>query len=243
MWKLVHIGKSVKRRTVLLIMGLFAALKVGSTVGMALTILASLAVYILTFGIPFAVGLVALLLIHELGHVAACWVAGISTSQPLLIPFVGAVIRLKRVPENAKVEANVAIGGPAAGCFSALVCLAFYLWTDNMLLLILAYTACILNLFNLIPCHPLDGGKIADAISTKLWWGGAVFTGVLALYTSNIFMLLVFFMSLLRLWQNKDGQKKYYQLTINQRLAMSGCYFGLLAVLSGAMLYIMELLR
>ncbi|MCE5286478.1 MAG: site-2 protease family protein [Pelosinus sp.] len=243
MWKIVHIGQCVKRRGILLVMGLFAAVKVGSTVGMALTILASLAVYMLTFGISFAIGLVALLLIHELGHVAACWVAGISTSQPLLIPFVGAVIRLKRVPENAKVEANVAIGGPAAGCLSALVCLTFYLWTDNMLFLILAYTACILNLFNLIPCHPLDGGKIADAISTKLWWSGAIFAGALAAYTSNIFMLLVFFMSLLRLWQNKENQKKYYQLTIKQRLAAASCYFGLLAVLSGAMLYIMEQLR
>jgi Zn-dependent protease len=197
----------------------------------------------LTFGIPFAIWLVAILLIHELGHVAACWVAGIATTQPLLIPFVGAVIRLKRVPENAKVEANVAIGGPAAGCLSALICLTLYLWTDNMLFLILAYTACILNLFNLIPCHPLDGGKIADAISTKLWRGGAVFLGVMSVYTGNIFLLLVFFMSLLRLWQNEGDEQKYYQLTINQRLSAAGCYFGLLAVLSGTMLYIMELLK
>lgn len=243
MWKIVHIGKCVKRRSILLIMGLFAALKVGSTVGMALTIFASLAIYMLTFGIPFAIGLVALLLIHEMGHVAACWVAGISTSQPLLIPFVGAVIRLKRVPENAKVEANVAIGGPAAGCLSALICLAFYLWTDNTLFLILAYTACILNLFNLIPCHPLDGGKIADAISLRLWWGGAVFVGALALYTYNVFLLLVFFMSLLRLWQRSEDEKRYYELTISQRLSAAGCYFGLLFVLSAAMLYIIELLK
>jgi Zn-dependent protease len=243
MWKIIHIGKCVQRRSLLFIMGLFAALKVGSTVGMALTIFASLAVYMLTFGIPFAIGLVAILLIHELGHVAACWVAGIATTQPLLIPFVGAVIRLKRVPENAKVEANVAIGGPAAGCLSALICLTLYLWTDNTLFLILAYTACILNLFNLIPCHPLDGGKIADAISTKLWRGGAVLLGVMSVYTGNIFLLLVFFMSLLRLWQNEGDEQKYYQLTINQRLSAAGCYFGLLAVLSGTMLYIMELLK
>ena len=243
MWKIIHIGKSVKRRSILLAMGLIAAVKVGSTAGMALTIVASLAVYALTFGMPFAIGLVALLLIHELGHVAACRVVGISTSQPLLIPFVGAVIRLKQVPENAQVEANVAIGGPAAGSLSALVCLAFYLWTDNMLLLVLAYTACILNLFNLIPCHPLDGGKIGDAISTKLWWGGAMFIGALAGYTSNCFMLIVFFMSLLRLWQDRGSPQKYYQLAIKQRLRLAGCYFGLLTVLSGTMLYIMELLR
>lgn len=243
MFKIIRIGKSIKRRSILLVMGLAAAVKIGSTAGMALTILVSLAVYTLTFGIPFAIGLVILLLIHELGHVIACNVVGISASKPLLIPFVGAVIRLNQVPANARVEANVAIGGPAAGSLSALMCLVLYLWTDNMLLLILAYTGCILNLFNLIPCHPLDGGKIADAISTRLWWGGALFVGALSLYSANFFMLLVFFMSLLRLWQDNDSQTKYYKHTFAQRLKIALCYFGLIAVLSGVMLYIMELLR
>lgn len=243
MWKIVHIGQSVKRRMILLVMGLIATVKVGSTLGMTLTIFASLAIYALTFGIPFAIGLVLILLIHEFGHIAACRVVGISASQPLFIPFVGAVIRLKQVPQNAKVEANVAIGGPAAGSLSALVCLACYLWTDNMLLLLLSYTASILNLFNLIPCYPLDGGKIADAISAKLWWGGAVFIGALGGYTNNFFMLIVFFMSLLHLWQDRGSCPKYYQLSMKQRLCVAGCYFGLLAVLCGTMLYIMELLR
>jgi Zn-dependent protease len=243
MWKVVHIGRRMTHRSLLLVMGLVAAVKVGSTAGMALTILLSLAAYALTFGIPFAVGFVVLLLIHELGHVAACRVVGIHTSKPLLIPFVGAVIHLRQMPKNAKVEANVAIGGPAAGSLSALICLLFHLWTDNMLLLVLAYTACVLNLFNLIPCDPLDGGKIADAISANLWWGGVVIVGVLAGYTGNFFMIIVFFVALLRLWQGVNSEQRYYQLALRQRLALAGCYFGLLIVLSGTTLYIIELLR
>lgn len=220
-------------------------LSFGTIALMALSMLVSLGVYTLAFELNFAIGFVLLLFFHEIGHVVASKVVGLKASNPLFVPFIGAVINLNRAPLNAKMEANVAIGGPAMGTISALVCLLFYFWSDSMLMLILSYTACLLNLFNLIPCAPLDGAKIAGAISPVLWWLGSVVLGAMSLYTQNIFILIIFMFSLLKIWQGekRDCGQKYYQLSLHQRLKVACWYFGLLLVLSGMTLYIVELLR
>jgi len=114
-----------------------------------------------------------------------------------------------------------------------------------MLMLVLSYTACLLNLFNLIPCDPLDGGRIAAAISPRLWWLGSIVIGVLFVYTYNVFVLIIFVFSLMRLWQGNNAHDNllYYQLTVRQRLTVGWWYFGLIIVLSGTTLYIIEVLN
>lgn len=245
LWKVFNLGSSLIRRLGIFIVGLFTMLNLGPAAAMAATMLLSLAVYAAAFGWKFAVGFVALLLVHEIGHLIAARVVGIGSSAPVFVPFVGAVISLRQPPRNAKMEANVAIGGPATGTISALVCLVFYLWTDSMLMLVLAYTACVLNLFNLIPCMPLDGGRIAAAISPHMWWLGSLATGVLFFYTHNFFILLVFLFSLLRLWRmdSNDHSSRYYHLSLRQRIKVALWYFGLLAVLGVATVYLADLLK
>jgi Zn-dependent protease len=218
-------------------------LKLGSAAAMAATMLLSLGVYAVAFGWKFAAGFILLLLVHELGHFAAARVVGVGSSIPMFVPFVGAVISLRQPPKNAKMEANIAIGGPATGTLSALVCLAFYLWTDSMFMLVLAYTACILNLFNLIPCTPLDGGRIAAAISPHMWWLGSIFTGLLFFYTKNLLVLLVLIFSLFRLWQgdSSDAGSSYYHLSRGQRIKVALWYFGLVALLGMATLYLLSM--
>lgn len=220
-------------------------LSFGTIALMAISMLVSLGVYTLAFELNFAIGFIILLFCHEIGHVIASRVVGLKASHPLFLPFIGAVINLNRAPYNAKMEANVAIGGPAMGTVSALVCLLVYFWSDSMLMLILAYTACLLNLFNLIPCAPLDGAKIAGAISPALWWVGSMVLGGMALYTHNIFLLIMFLFSLLNLWRKdrKDLSREYYCLTVNQRIKVTCWYFAILLVLSVMTLYIVEILR
>ena len=205
----------------------------GPAAAIAVSILVSLAVYAYAFGLKFAVGFVVLLLVHELGHIIASRVVGLRTGGPMFVPFVGAVISLNKPPQSAKMEANIAIGGPALGTLSALVCLIFYLWTDSTFMLVLAYTASLLNLFNLIPCAPLDGGRIAAAISPYMWWAGSAALGVLAVLTGNFFIFVVFLFSLVRLWLDDKGDvsPEYYALTVRQRLTVAWWYFGLLTVL------------
>ncbi len=243
-WKVINLGRRVIRRLGISIVGLLALVQVGGTISTAISMLVSLAFYALAFGVKFAAGFILLLLVHELGHVAASRIVGLKAKGPTFIPFIGAVIRLNRVPVNAKMTANIAIGGPAAGTLSALLCLAFYLWSDSTLMLVLAYTACLLNLFNLIPCSPLDGERIAAAISPRLWWIGSFVIGIVFLYTYNIFVLIIFLFSLFELWRGDEEQDgSYYQLTAAQRLKVAWWYFGLLSVLGVTTLYTLELLK
>lgn len=244
LWQVVRLGNRLLSRLGICAVGLITMLKLGPAAAMAATMLLSLAVYAAAFGWKFAIGFVLLLLAHELGHFAAARVVGLSSSIPLFVPFVGAVISLRQAPINAKMEANIAIGGPATGTLSALICLVLYLWTDGMLFLVLAYTACILNLFNLIPCMPLDGGRIATAISPHMWWAGSFTTGILFFYTHNLFLLVIFAFSLLRLWHadSNDYSGRYYHLGFGQRVKVALWYFGLLAILGMATLYLASLL-
>lgn len=244
-WRVISVGRRMLRRSVLFVMGLAAMVQLGPATTMAASMAVSLAVYAAAFGINYAAGFILLLFFHELGHWVASRIVGLSASVPVFLPFIGAVISLKQRPDNAKMEANVAIGGPAMGTLTALICLIFYFWTDSLLILVLAYTACLLNLFNLIPCDPLDGGRIAAAISPHLWWMGSLVIGGLFFYTANVILLFVFVFSLLRLWRGEkwEDDNLYYRLSLKQRLTVLWWYLGLLGVLGITTLYIAGLLR
>lgn len=242
---MLFFGKRIVKRLVVLLIGLLALLKLNATFTMFLSMALSVAVYALPFGLWYALGFVILLFVHELGHVIASRAVGVGVKPPIFIPFIGAVVSLKRSPVNAKMAANIAIGGPAMGAISALICIVFYFWTDSILMLVLAYTACILNLFNLIPSDPLDGGKIAMAISPHLWWVGSLIIGGLFFYTYNVLIFLIFLFSLHKLWQggSDEGDVLYYQLSPKQRLTVLCWYIGLVAVLGSATVYIGEFIQ
>ncbi|MDR1701424.1 MAG: peptidase M50 [Sporomusaceae bacterium] len=222
-------------------MGVGAVLKLEGALAVGLSMVVSLAVYAAAFGFQLAIGLLVLLLVHELGHMVACRVVGLKSSGPVFIPFLGALIRLNKIPLNAKTNANIAIGGPAAGTISALFCLVFYLWTDNILFLVLTYVACLLNLFNLIPCAPLDGEYIAAVISRRLLWLGSLALLAVFFYTHNFLVFLIFIFSLGHLWHRQSYEESFY-LSKYQRLTLAWQYFGILAVLSVLTWYVMGLL-
>src|SRR5262245_42010416 len=147
--------------------------------GTLLTMLAAIWAYALFFGLPFAIGFVLLIFVHELGHGLVMQRLGIRAGAPVFIPFVGAVIAMKSLPRDAYVEALVAIGGPVLGSAGALACLVVAWLTGSPFWYALAYTGFMLNMFNLIPISPLDGGRIVGVVSRWLWLAGyAVGIGV-----------------------------------------------------------------
>lgn len=233
------------RRCCLGILGGVALVFGKGALAMTFSMLVSLLFYAAAFGLQFALGFLLLLVIHEMGHWLASRAVGMGVSPPMFIPFVGAMIRLRQAPVNAKMEANIALGGPAAGTLSALTFLAFYFWMEDLLLLVLAHTACLLNLFNLIPCEPLDGGRIVPAITARLWWLGSILMGSLFLYTGNLFLLAIFGLSLFRLWfyEETEANSVYYQLTSSQRCKVAFWYFGLVLVLGLTALFTWQLLQ
>ena len=88
-----------------------------------LSMLVAVWAYAMLWGLPFALGFVLLIFVHEMGHALVMQQQGIRAGAPVFIPFVGAVIAMKSLPRNAWVEALVGIGGPVLGSVGALVCL------------------------------------------------------------------------------------------------------------------------
>lgn len=111
-------------------------------------------------GWPFAIGLVVLILIHELGHVIAAKLNGLKVSAPVFIPFFGAYVMLKDAPDNPWVQSWVSFAGPFVGALGGVGCIGIFAASGDLLYLRLAETAFVLNLINLIPIPMLDGGKI-----------------------------------------------------------------------------------
>ena len=128
--------------------GLLLKLKVVTT---GASILVSVAAYAWLWGLPFAVGFVLLIFVHELGHVFELRRQGVPASAPLFIPFLGAVIGMKELPDDAWKEARVALAGPILGSVGAAACWIAGEATGSELLVGLAFVGFFLNLFNLIP--------------------------------------------------------------------------------------------
>lgn len=136
------------------------AIKFGAFTFKFFGIFISVAAYALIWGWKFAVGLVLLLLVHELGHFIEAKRQGLDVSLPRFIPFIGAYVLIRDSPVNPWRNALVALAGPALGGLGSALCLGVGQATDSGLLQALGYTGFLLNLFNLIPVAMLDGGAI-----------------------------------------------------------------------------------
>lgn len=172
-----------------------------------LSALVSIAFYAVFYPWTFALGFVALLFLHEMGHV---WVAkrrGLQVSAPLFIPLFGALIMLKRNPKDAETEAAIAYGGPLVGSVAALACFGLWEWTGYEVWIALAYVGFFINLFNLLPVHPLDGGRIAAAVSRWLWVVGVVGFPIIIWYTRNYAYVILWFWLLWHMYRLFFGQR------------------------------------
>ena len=192
-------------------------------------------VYAMFWGVWFAVGFVLLIFVHECGHLIAAKRIGLKVGAPVFIPFMGALIALKEAPRNAWIEAQVGIGGPLLGTVGAFVCELIYFATGNMMFRSLAYTGFFLNLFNLMPVGPLDGGRIITALSPWLWILGFAILVFLIVTHFNFILLLILIFSLPRLFflfrKKSEAQLRYFEVTPAQRWTMAALYFGLIAFL------------
>jgi Zn-dependent protease len=196
------------------------------------TMLLSVAVYATEWGWAFAGGFVLLIFIHEAGHAIAMHREGIPASAPVFIPFVGAFIAMRGRPRDAYVEAKVAIGGPLLGSLAAWATLAAGLWSGQALLVALGHVGVLLNLFNLIPVSPLDGGRIAGVFTRPYWIAGYAIGIAATIVTRSGILLLVMLVGLITLWQRlRHPVPGYHDVPSGRRLAMGLAYLVLAAAL------------
>jgi Zn-dependent protease len=204
------------------------------------TMLVSVAAYTWIWGWRFAVGFVLLLLVHEMGHVLELRRQGVPASAPLFIPFMGAVVGMKQMPHDAWREAQVALAGPILGSIGAAVVWGIGAAIGSDLLVALAFTGFFLNLFNLLPIVPLDGGRAMAAVHPAIW--GIGLAGLLALtfWHPNAILILVLVLGGFELWRRWQARgtpesTAYYRVKLWQRLAVGGTYIALAALLAVAM--------
>ena len=202
----------------------------------------SIVVYSLFFGWTFAFGIVASLFIHEMGHALVMKIKGIPVGGLIFIPLLGAAVTMRQMPANAKDEAEVGIAGPIAGAIAASVCLLLANLTPGVRTIWapLAYFGFFINLFNLIPIVPFDGGRVLAAIDRRIWILG--FAGLLIYQiwlwmngNFSIFLLFFIIIAATQLWSRSNANtpeaQAYYDVPLGTRITLGLVYFGLAVVL------------
>jgi Zn-dependent protease len=233
-------------KTVLLL--LFGGLKFGKLLTTGGTMLLSLVIYASIWGWRYAAGFIALLFTHEMGHFIAAKQRGLNVGAPTFIPFLGAWIDLKEQPRDVETEAHVAIGGPLLGTVGAFAVYFAAQEYDNKLLLAIAYSGFFLNLFNMLPMSPLDGGRITAVLGPRIWFLGApLMLGLLAWRPSPALFIVVLFAApqLMKAWRydkNAPENQAYYGIPAAKKLEYTAMYLGLTGALAVMTYEVHELL-
>jgi Zn-dependent protease len=201
------------------------------------SMLVSIGAYALIWGWSFAVGFVVLLLLHEVGHVIQLRREGVEASAPMFIPFLGAVIAARSMGDDAAAEARVGLAGPILGSIATLVPLTVWLATGNEFWQALAYVGFFLNLLNLLPVLPLDGGRAMAALSPWVWAVGYAALVALTFAFPNPILILVLIFGGLESWRrfktrNTPEARAYYAVPPRTRALVAITYLGLAAALA-----------
>lgn len=219
-----------KLKAILLFLPKVKLLATAGTMGVSLVAYASI------WGFAFGAVFVVLILIHELGHVIQLRRAGIKASAPIFIPFLGAVIGSRSLGDDALAEAKIGLAGPILGSVAAAACIPIWHATGNDLWRALAYTGFLINLFNLIPVVPLDGGRAMAAMSPWMWIAGFGALVILAVIAPNpifVLILIVGGFETYRRWQQyrHGAVGSYYSVPAIDRALIGAVYIGLIALL------------
>jgi Zn-dependent protease len=183
LWKFKFILVMILTKGKLLVLGLTK----GSTF---FTMFLSFGVHWTVWGWKFALGLVFAIYVHEMGHVWALRRLGIAASAPAFIPGLGALVRLKQMPVSVRENARIGLAGPIWGLGISYVLFAVYYWTGFESIGAIVKVSAWINLFNLLPLGPLDGGRGFSAMSAKsAWWVTGVIFG--AWYFSGEGLLVI----------------------------------------------------
>ncbi|HEX6491649.1 MAG TPA: site-2 protease family protein [Gaiellaceae bacterium] len=200
------------------------------------SMIVSAAVYVWIGGWWFGIGLVLLLLVHEMGHVLEAKHQGLPVTAPMFIPFLGALINLKQMPNDAWREAKLALAGPLLGSLGAAVVYSIGAAEHSRQLEAIAFLGFFINLFNLIPASPLDGGRIVSALHPALWFVGVLALLGLVIYRPNPILILILLVAASEVWRrwrtrHHPQYERYYRVAPRRRLLIALLYFGLAAAL------------
>lgn len=232
-----------------LLLLLFTGAKFGKLLLTGGSMLVSVFAYAWLFGWRYAVGFVLLLFVHEMGHYIAARQRGLNVGAPTFIPFVGAWVELKDMPHDAETEAYVGLGGPLLGTVGALACYFLARDQDSDLLLAIAYSGFFLNLFNLIPLSPFDGGRITAVLSPRIWLLGVPVLAALFFWRPSPMLILMALLAApqllkaIRYKSDSEEAQTYYAVSAATRFEYGFYYLALAGFLAVMTHDVHEMLR
>jgi len=157
----------------------------------------------------------------------------------LFIPFLGAAVGTRSLGGSALAEARVGLAGPILGTLATAALLPIAAATDDDFWRALAFTGFFLNLFNLAPVVPLDGGRAMAAMAPWMWFVGfGAIVGLFFVWPNPILLLIVLLggFETYRRWkqrkQGEEGNADYYRVAPRARLAVGIVYVGLIVLLA-----------
>ena len=188
------------------------------------------------FNLYYAIGYLFILIVHELGHYVVAKLLKLKVHFGGFTPF-GAYI-VHENTESCKENALIAIGGPLFGGILGLIYYVVYCFTGDYTFLALCFNSIILNLANLIPVNPLDGGYIAEAISPIICYMGFPFLLYLFISTHNLkSKILLLFIIIGGIYQAykftiKYKMDDYFKLDKESKIKFI-CIYSILVLLLG----------
>jgi Zn-dependent protease len=205
-----------------------------------ISLLISFGGYAVFYGPWFAVALLTMLFVHEMGHVVEIRRQGMHATAPIFIPFLGAAIFQRSHPTDALKQAQIGIAGPIAGTIGATAAFALYGSTHNEIFLLAAWLGFFLNLLNLIPVWQLDGAWILAPVSPWLQVAGfaMIAAGVLFLHAASVLLIIVAVLGIPTLIQRfRDANNPYYtSVPARARWALGAAWLTLVIYLGVALL-------
>ncbi len=217
---------------------LFAAGKLGKVLTTGGTMIVSVLAYTLVWGLPYAFGLVLLIFVHEMGHYLAARRRGLEVGAPTFIPFVGAWVAMKDMPRDVETEAYIGLAGPVVGTLGAMAAYWLAQANDSALMLAIAYGGFFINLFNLIPLSPFDGGRITAILSPRIWLLGVPILVALFFWRPSPLLILMALLAApqvlkaFRYDRNDPENARYYAVSAAKRIEYGIWYLGLAAFLA-----------
>jgi Zn-dependent protease len=207
----------------------FLFLVLGKFFAVSWTFLLSLWIYVLIFGWKLAVVVILLLLAHELGHYFAFRAYGLPARLPTFIPLLGA-FTAGAAPPDLEQDAYIALAGPLVGLGLAAGCYAIGDAANDRFWYACADLSAFLNLFNMIPMPPFDGGRIIGALWPPLWIVGfALFVAIaVVLHVPILFVVIIGALglpSMIAAWRGHVDPRAA-QMTLGARVRVSVWYLA-----------------
>jgi len=208
-------------------------LKLGWLLKGSASLFLSLGLYMTLYGWKYAVTLILLIYVHEMGHFVWMKAKGLQPKAPVFVPLVGAYVAMTHLPKDMATHAWVAYAGPLVGGLAAAVMYAVGMASGNTYLIAAANTGFIINLLQLVPVRPFDGGFIAGAISRWLYVPGIILLVAAALVLHSVLLTIVAVVGVFMLISmlRGKGESDMTLATLPDRLVIAAAYFALALLL------------